>query len=41
VPRLDRHRLHTWTELHSVVSEIHRQIDDDLRREWAVPIVSF
>lgn len=23
------------------MSEIHRQIDDDLRREWAVPIVSF
>ncbi len=24
-----------------MVSEIRRQIDDDLRREWAVPIVSF
>lgn len=41
MPRLDRHRLQTWNELQSVVSEIRRQIDDDLRREWAVPIVSF
>ena len=34
-------RLLAWRELQSVVAEIHRGIDDDLRREWAVPLGSF
>ncbi|MAT03951.1 MAG: hypothetical protein CL424_02770 [Acidimicrobiaceae bacterium] len=41
MPRLDAARLSAWRELQSVVSAIHRDIDDDLRREWAVPLVSF
>jgi len=41
VPRLDAARLDAWRELHAVVAEVHRLIDDDLRREWAVPLGSF
>jgi DNA-binding MarR family transcriptional regulator len=41
VPRLDNARLSAWRELQSVVAEIQRGIDDDLRREWAVPLGSF
>jgi DNA-binding MarR family transcriptional regulator len=41
VPRLDATRLAAWRELQRVVSEINRTIDDDLRREWAVPLGSF
>lgn len=41
MPRLDNARLAVWRELQSIVAEIHRAIDDDLRREWAVPLASF
>jgi DNA-binding MarR family transcriptional regulator len=41
VPRLDSTRLTAWRELQSIVTDIHRAIDDDLRREWAVPLGSF
>lgn len=41
MPRLDAARLGAWRELHSVVADIRRRIDDDLRREWAVPLGSF
>lgn len=41
MPRLDAARLAAWRELQSVVADIHRSIDDDLRREWAVPLGSF
>jgi len=41
VPRLDNVRLLAWRELQSIVAEVQRGIDDDLRREWAVPLVSF
>ena len=38
MPRLDGIRLDAWRELQSVVTELTRQIDDDLRLEWAVPL---
>lgn len=38
MPRLDATRLTAWRELASIVTEIHRRIDDDLREEWAVPL---
>lgn len=38
MPRLDGTRLATWRELQSVVAEITRGIDEDLRTEWAVPL---
>jgi DNA-binding MarR family transcriptional regulator len=38
VPRLDAARLEAWRELQSVVTEVTRQIDEDLRLEWAVPL---
>lgn len=41
MPRLDATRLQVWRELHSIVDELARRIDDDLRREWAVPLGSF
>lgn len=41
MPRLDAARLSAWRDLQSVVADIHRHIDDDLRREWAVPLGSF
>lgn len=41
MPRLDAQRMSAWRELHAVVTEIHRQIDDELTREWAVPLGSF
>jgi DNA-binding MarR family transcriptional regulator len=41
MPRLDRHRLAAWRELNSIVDEVARRIDDDLRAEWAVPLGSF
>ncbi len=40
MPRLDNARLSAWRDLQSVVAEIQRGIDDDLRREWAVPLGS-
>jgi Transcriptional regulators len=41
VPRLDATRLAAWRDLQRVVLEVNRTIDDDLRREWAVPLSSF
>ena len=38
MPRLDAARLEAWRELQSVVTELTRGIDDDLRHEWAVPL---
>ena len=41
MPRLDATRLAAWRDLQRVVLEVNRSIDDDLRREWAVPLGSF
>lgn len=41
MPRLDNARLTAWRELQSIVADVQRGIDDDLRREWAVPLGSF
>ena len=41
MPRLDATRLAAWRDLQRVVFEVNRLIDDDLRREWAVPLGSF
>lgn len=41
MPRLDATRLAAWRDLQRVVLEINRAIDDDLQREWAVPLGSF
>ena len=41
MPRLDAARLAAWRELQPIVASIQREIDDDLRREWAVPLGSF
>lgn len=41
MPRLDATRLAAWRDLQRIVFEINRLIDDDLRREWAVPLGSF
>lgn len=41
MPRLDAERLGAWRDLQRVVFEINRLIDDDLKREWAVPLASF
>lgn len=41
MPRLDATRLIAWRDLHAVVGELSRRIDDDLRAEWAVPLGSF
>lgn len=41
MPRLDATRLAAWRDLQRVVLAINRLIDDDLRREWAVPLGSF
>lgn len=38
MPRLDAARLEAWRELQSVVAELTRGIDEDLRQEWAVPL---
>jgi DNA-binding MarR family transcriptional regulator len=38
MPRLDADRLAAWRELQSVVTDVTRGIDDDLRLEWAVPL---
>lgn len=38
MPRLDATRLEAWRELQSVVIELTRAIDEDLRLEWAVPL---
>jgi DNA-binding MarR family transcriptional regulator len=36
--RLDATRVTAWRELQSLVAELTRLIDDDLRAEWAVPL---
>lgn len=41
MPRLDATRLRAWRDLQSIVTDLNRRIDDDLRREWAVPLGSF
>jgi DNA-binding MarR family transcriptional regulator len=41
VPRLDAIRLAAWRDLQRTVLAINRAIDDDLQREWAVPLGSF
>ena len=38
MPRLDASRLDAWRELQSVVADLTRAIDEDLRVEWAVPL---
>jgi DNA-binding MarR family transcriptional regulator len=38
MPRLDAARVRAWRDLQSIVPEIERRIDDDLRAEWAVPL---
>ncbi|MEJ7800427.1 MAG: MarR family transcriptional regulator [Ilumatobacter sp.] len=38
MPRLDAARIAAWRDLQSIVAEITRGIDDDLRLEWAVPL---
>ena len=38
MPRLDTTRLDAWRELQSVVTDLTRGIDEDLRLEWAVPL---
>lgn len=38
MPRLDATRVTAWRELQSVIGEITRRIDQDLRDEWAVPL---
>mgnify|MGYP001827118906 CR=1 FL=1 len=38
MPRLDATRVEAWRDLQSIVAEVTRQIDDDLRLEWAVPL---
>lgn len=41
MPRLDATRLGAWRDLHAVVDEVSRTIDEELRAEWAVPLGSF
>jgi DNA-binding MarR family transcriptional regulator len=38
MPRLDAARVAAWRELQSVVADVTRGIDEDLRTEWAVPL---
>ena len=38
MPRLDAARVAAWRDLQSIVAEVTRQIDEDLRLEWAVPL---
>lgn len=38
MPRLDSTRLEAWRDLQSVVADVTRRIDEDLRQEWAVPL---
>src|SRR5262245_47302772 len=38
MPRLDAVRVRAWRDLQSIVPEIERRIDEDLRAEWAVPL---
>jgi DNA-binding MarR family transcriptional regulator len=38
MPRLDATRVRAWRDIQSIVPEIERRIDEDLRAEWAVPL---
>ena len=38
MPRLDAARVRAWRDLQSIVPEIERRIDEDLRAEWSVPL---
>lgn len=38
MPRLDASRLEAWNELRTIVADVHRRIDEDLRVEWVVPL---
>ena len=38
MPRLDAVRVRAWRDLQSIVPEIERRIDEDLRAELAVPL---
>jgi DNA-binding MarR family transcriptional regulator len=38
MPRLDAARVAAWRDLQSIVADVTRGIDDDLRLEWAVPL---
>ncbi len=38
MPRLDAARVAAWRDLQSIVAEVTRHVDDDLRLEWAVPL---
>jgi DNA-binding MarR family transcriptional regulator len=38
MPRLDAMRVRAWRDIQSIVPEIERRIDEDLRAEWAVPL---
>lgn len=38
MPRLDAARVGAWRDLQTLVGEVSRLIDDDLRVEWAVPL---
>ena len=38
MPRLDAARVAAWRDLQSIVADLTRGIDDDLRLEWAVPL---
>lgn len=38
MPRLDAARLGAWRDLQMLTADLTRRIDDDLRREWAVPL---
>jgi DNA-binding MarR family transcriptional regulator len=38
MPRLDATRVQAWRDLQSIVAEVTRRIDDDVRAEWAVPL---
>jgi len=38
MPRLDATRVAAWRDLQSIVAEVTRGVDEDLRLEWAVPL---
>jgi DNA-binding MarR family transcriptional regulator len=38
MPRLDAARVAAWRDLQSIVAEVTRHVDEDLRLEWAVPL---
>lgn len=38
MPRLDAARVAAWRDLQSIVADVTRAVDDDLRLEWAVPL---